>query len=203
MEENQLEVLDKCIKEMGYCRLKPEQKEAIMYYLQGNDVFIVLPTGFGKSLCYGCLPLVYDTLGGKEGSIVVVISPLIALMKDQACKFSEKGLSAVQVGECSKEVNQHIIDGEYQLVFVSPEAILGHRRWRKMLSSSVYQQNLVGLVIDEVHYVRTWYVYCSLACQGNGVMCSTLVCLHDVPLKISNFFVSCLLSKIRRILNGI
>ena len=53
--------------------------------MKGRDVFAVLPTGYGKSLCYGCLPLVFDRLhDGEERSIVVVVSPLIAIMKDQA-----------------------------------------------------------------------------------------------------------------------
>ena len=55
-------------------------------FVKGRDVFAVLPTGYGKSLCFGCLTLVFDQLLGKEGedkSIVVVVTPLTAIMKDQ------------------------------------------------------------------------------------------------------------------------
>ena len=71
--------------ELGYRQLKPEQADVIEAFVKGRDVFAVLPTGYGKSLCYGCLPLVFDRLhDGEERSIVVVVSPLIAIMKDQA-----------------------------------------------------------------------------------------------------------------------
>ena len=54
--------------------------------MKGHDVFAVLLTGYGKSLCYRCLPIVFDKLlgmGGEDGSIVVVVTPLTAIMKDQ------------------------------------------------------------------------------------------------------------------------
>ena len=54
-----------------------------MSFLEGNDVFAVLPTGYGKSLCYTCLPVAFDLMNETEGSIVVVITPLTAIMKDQ------------------------------------------------------------------------------------------------------------------------
>jgi superfamily II DNA helicase RecQ len=78
------EVIERCVSDMGYTGgLKPDQRRAVLLFLQHKDVFVSLPTGFGKSLCYGCLPLVFDCVYKKEGSIVLVISPLIALMKDQ------------------------------------------------------------------------------------------------------------------------
>ena len=60
-------------------------------------------------------------------------------MKDQVEGFQRRGVSAVRVGDCSPEISEQIRSGEYQLVFVSPEAILSHRKWRKMLLSDVYQ----------------------------------------------------------------
>ena len=70
-------------KSLGYTRLKDKQREVIVHLLLGNDAFAVLPTGYGKSLCYTCLPKAYDTLLETECSIVVVITPLVAIMKDQ------------------------------------------------------------------------------------------------------------------------
>ena len=126
----------------------------MLFFLQKRDVFVILPTGFGKSLCFGCLPSVFDCLKGK-GSIVIVISPLIALMKDQVEGFQRRGVSAVRVGDCSPEISKQIRSREYQLVFVSREAILSIRKW---LLSEVYQRNLVALVIDKAHCVKKWYV---------------------------------------------
>ena len=54
-----------------------------MSFLEGNDVFAVLPTGYRKSLCYTCLPVAFDLMNENEGSIVVVFTPLTAIMKDK------------------------------------------------------------------------------------------------------------------------
>ena len=72
-------------RELGYPDLKPEQLDVVKTFVSGRDVFAVLPTGYGKSLCYGCLPIVFDKLLGssRSKSIVVVVTPLIAIMKDQ------------------------------------------------------------------------------------------------------------------------
>ena len=76
--------------ELGYASLKEKQKVVITKFVHGNDVFAALPTGYGKSLCYGCLPPVFDNLRSTHGSIVVVVSPLSALMKDQVESFCIK-----------------------------------------------------------------------------------------------------------------
>ena len=70
---------------MGYERMKSEQLQIVESFVTGHDVFGVLPTGYGKSLCYACLPSVFDCLLQKPSgfSIVLVVSPLVALMKDQ------------------------------------------------------------------------------------------------------------------------
>ena len=79
--------IDTCSKAaanfLGYASLKQEQATVINQFLFGKDVFAVLPTGFGKTLCYACLPLVFDAVLGTDRSIVVVISPLVSIMKDQ------------------------------------------------------------------------------------------------------------------------
>ena len=74
-------------KRLGYEALKPKQVEVVKANSQGRDVFAVLPTGFGKSLCYSCLPWVFDELRAEEGSIVIVVTPLTAIMIDQASTF--------------------------------------------------------------------------------------------------------------------
>ena len=68
---------------LGYSELKPQQLEAMMKFVAGKDVFVVLPTGYGKSLIYASLPFVFDTVLVTRGSVIVVITPLTAIMKDQ------------------------------------------------------------------------------------------------------------------------
>ena len=70
-------------RRLGYHDLREHQLDAAKKFLQGNDVFVSLPTGSGKSLIYAVLPFAFDHLRGSEGSIVVVVSPLLSLMKDQ------------------------------------------------------------------------------------------------------------------------
>ena len=75
-------------RRLGYGELTAEQRRAILAFVGGRDVFVSLPTGSGKSLCFALLPLVFDLLNEKEGSIVIVVSPLLALMQDQVHRFS-------------------------------------------------------------------------------------------------------------------
>ena len=72
------------VSALGYNQLNKEQEKNVVNFIFGNDVFAVLPTGFGKSLCYSCLPGVFDILlENPRYSIVVVVSPLTAIIKDQ------------------------------------------------------------------------------------------------------------------------
>ena len=67
--------------------LKDKQKEAICSFVNGRDFFVILPTGYGKTLCYVLLPYVFDHLRGiTRSSIVICVSPLISLMMDQVRK---------------------------------------------------------------------------------------------------------------------
>ena len=125
----------------------------IMYF-----VFVALPTGYGKSLCYSCLPYVFDLIMCKEKqSIVVVVSPLVALMKDQVDSCTAKGLSAAYVSAepGNENMNQGVLEGRYQLVFLSPEALFFSRRWREMLREEPYCSNLVAFVIGEAHCIKS------------------------------------------------
>ena len=68
---------------MGYREVKPKQRDMIVNQMSGKDVFAVLSTGYGKSFCFMCLPRLYDGLLETTGLIVVVVTPLIAVIKDQ------------------------------------------------------------------------------------------------------------------------
>ena len=72
---------------LGYTAIRPNQHKAVKSFIEGSDVFISLPTGSGKSFCYSVLPFIFDDLYQRVGSIVIVVSPLIALMKDQVCRL--------------------------------------------------------------------------------------------------------------------
>lgn len=68
---------------LGYSSVTAHQHKAVEAFAGGRDVFVSLPTGSGKTLCFALLPYVFDILREKSGSIVIVISPLIALMQSQ------------------------------------------------------------------------------------------------------------------------
>ena len=150
--------IDYAVGLVGIEALKPLQREAIRAFVQGRDVFVSLPTGFGKSLCYALLPLVFDCLRLKEGSIALCISPLTALMMEQRSKFTVKGIRAEYVGQLQQDILAlaAIKNGEFQLLYVSPECILSNPQWRDMLLLPVYQENLVALVVDEAHCITMW-----------------------------------------------
>ena len=70
--------------------LKPEQLQAVRHMYEGRDVFLWLPTGFGKSICYEVLPFVFDLKLESENSIVIVVSPLVSLMVDQVASLRSR-----------------------------------------------------------------------------------------------------------------
>ena len=77
------------VQQLGYSSIKDEQLKVVAGLVRGHDVFAVLPTGFGKSLCFSCLPYMFDELLPLgEPSIVVTVTPLTAIMKDQVCDHS-------------------------------------------------------------------------------------------------------------------
>ena len=147
---------------LGYKSPTEDQTRVVFDFIAGKDLFVVLPTGSGKSLCFVSLPLVFDRLGKEEGlsSIILVVSPLISLMKDQVEKYSGKGVKCAYIGQenesDSPSLDESILKGEYHILYSSPESLLGNNKWRDMLSSPVYQKNLVAIVVDEAHCVDSW-----------------------------------------------
>ncbi len=156
----QLGIIRKAAHSLGYSSLKKEQEEAIAAFISGNDVFVSLPTGYGKSLCFALLPVVFDILRRvqKHECIVMVVSLLSTLMKDQVGAFTSVEMTAVFVNDesASREQKRKITHGECQLVFISPEALFKTVEWRGMLSNDVYRKNLVGFIVDEAHCVKKW-----------------------------------------------
>ena len=150
--------IDKAARNLGYSDAKPDQKKAVTAFVSGSDVFVSLPTGSGKSFCYWCLPDVFDRIKGRCGeSMVLVVSPLVALMMDQVASLANRGVRAIHVSsELDEKAIEEIHEGKYQILFFSPEQLLQNLAWREMLLSPIYNKNLVGFVVDEAHCVKKW-----------------------------------------------
>ena len=103
--------------------VKPPQEEVITEYVLGKDVFASLPTGFGKSICYGCLPIVFDKLRGlDEKTIALIITPLISLMTDQVSSFTSKGLKAGFIGTGMNKETVDVIMWAVSITFHQPRS---------------------------------------------------------------------------------
>ena len=145
--------------QLGYSHPKSDQENAVMQFVLGRDVFLSLPTGYGKSFCYCCLPLIFDTIRQKLSfHVVIVVSPLNALIKDQVNGLNTKGVKAVHVNEgfdnCGEDVKARIMDGVYSIIFISPELLLTDKSWVELFTSEDFKERFVGLVVDETHCIK-------------------------------------------------
>ena len=100
----------------------------------------------------------FDLIRGTPGSIYLVVSPIIALMKDQVSSFQSRGMTAAFCGSEQRERNtqEGIRAGRFQLVYITPEALIDSAWHISMLMESAWQKNLVAFVIDEAHCIKTW-----------------------------------------------
>jgi ATP-dependent DNA helicase RecQ len=133
----------------GFDRLRPLQAEAIAAALAGRDSLVVMPTGGGKSLCYQLPPLVSE-------STDVVISPLVALMKDQVDSLEAIGYPAAALhGGVSQEERGRIRDrvaaGEVRLLFTAPERLVN-----TSLLDLLARVGVRRFAIDEAHCISQW-----------------------------------------------
>ncbi len=133
----------------GICQL------CLVHILNGGYVVALLPTGFGKSLIYQLLPSVSKKLGRpKSGkAIIVIVSPLFALMDDQVKEAAKLGLCAAQLGVHNDPEN---MEGNFSLIFGSPKSWILNPKWRAMLASTLYKDNLIAIVVDEAHIAYKW-----------------------------------------------
>jgi len=133
----------------GYETLRPLQAEAIRAGLDRRDSLVVMPTGGGKSLCYQVPPAV-------AGRTDIVVSPLIALMKDQvdalrACGYPAIALhSAMEFQEIHK-AEREIAAGNHHLIFVAPERMLTPR-----FLELAERMRVSSFAIDEAHCISQW-----------------------------------------------
>ena len=152
------DAIDAAAARLGYEEVKSKQREAVRAIVNEKDVFVSLPTGYGKSLCYAMLPFVFDSVLSRppSTSIVICVSPLVALMQDQKEKFAPRGLTVEYVGASDDSSHERITQGLCQLVYMSPESLICNLHWRELLRTELYQRNLVAVVVDEAHCVKKW-----------------------------------------------
>lgn len=133
----------------GYDGFRPMQEEIISAILNGEDTLALMPTGGGKSVCFQVPAM------AKEG-ICLVVSPLIALIKDQVQNLNARGMRALAV---YSGMNYHQIDvaldnaiyGDYKFLYVSPE-----RLQTPLFQERVQKMNINFLVVDEAHCISQW-----------------------------------------------
>jgi ATP-dependent DNA helicase RecQ len=133
----------------GYDAFRPPQEEVIKWVVGGRDAFVLMPTGGGKSLCYQLPALVME-------GVAVVVSPLIALMKDQVDGLRANGVAAEFLnstlsGEEAGFIYRQLRNGEVKILYVAPER----------LAAEFFQDFLRGLpisliAIDEAHCISQW-----------------------------------------------
>lgn len=145
-------------KSFGLKSFRPNQLEAVVSTLQAKDVFVLLPTGGGKSLCFQLPALVR---GGKTCGVTVVVSPLISLMQDQVQHLLEKNIRAGMISSkgSADERNatfKSLTSGQLDLVYLSPEMINNSGRVQKVISKLHENDMLARVVVDEAHCVSSW-----------------------------------------------
>lgn len=150
VKENEL--TDYLKKFFGFSKFKDRQEEIITNVLEGKDTFVIMPTGGGKSLCYQMPALLSD-------GVAIVVSPLIALMKNQVDILrtfgTEKGIAHFLNSSLSKpqiaKVKEEVISGATKLLYVAPESL------SKEANVAFFKKvNISFFAIDEVHCISEW-----------------------------------------------
>jgi ATP-dependent DNA helicase RecQ len=131
----------------GYDSFRPNQLEIIQHVLSGKDTLAIMPTGGGKSLCYQ-LPAL------AQQGVAIVISPLIALMKDQVDALQSNGVSAAfynssQDQQTQQNILESLMAGTLKLLYVAPESIWG--------ITNYLEKSIISLIaVDEAHCISSW-----------------------------------------------
>ncbi len=136
-------------KYFGYDNFRPLQEQVIQSVMQGEDAIVIMPTGGGKSICYQIPALIME-------GVTIVVSPLIALMKDQVEGLRANGVQAdfLNSSQSSQEqarVIERISEGKSKLLYVSPEKLLSQDFYYLLMQLKV---NLFA--VDEAHCISVW-----------------------------------------------
>ena len=137
----------------GWPSFRPGQRPVVEAMLEGRDCLAVLPTGAGKSLCYQLPALVRDGL-------VLVISPLVALMEDQVLHLQRRGIAAACLHRgldpaSRRQLLERVRSNRLRLLYLAPER-LQVEATRRLLEEIQDQGQLVGLAVDEAHCISAW-----------------------------------------------
>ena len=140
------EILQRCY---GYASFRPGQEELIDGVLQGRDVFGIMPTGGGKSLCYQIPALLLP-------GITLVVSPLISLMRDQVLALKSVGVPAAYInstltGPQIRTVYRNLLAGQYKIVYIAPE-----RLDDAGFGSVAAKLEISFVAVDEAHCISQW-----------------------------------------------
>jgi RecQ family ATP-dependent DNA helicase len=143
------EKADALLRQLGYEAWRPGQRDAVIAALEGRDSLIVMPTGGGKSLCYQ-LP------GLATEDLTIVVSPLIALMRDQWQRLTAAGqpvamISSNMDGEAARRALGQVRSGEARIVYCSPE-----RFGSTVFLDALAQRRIDLIAVDEAHCVSEW-----------------------------------------------
>ncbi len=135
----------------GYTQFRNNQREIIQNVLNGKDTFVLMPTGGGKSLCYQVPALMLE-------GVTIVISPLIALMKDQvdALRLNDiraTFLNSTQSGAEQQSIIRALKNNEIKLLYIAPERLLGNEA---RFVSFLKELNVSLFAIDEAHCISQW-----------------------------------------------
>ncbi|HEX5491668.1 MAG TPA: DNA helicase RecQ [Candidatus Udaeobacter sp.] len=144
-----MELLGALKKHFGYDQFRPLQREIIEDALAGQDAFVLMPTGGGKSLCFQLPALM-------RGGLTIVVSPLIALMKDQVDALQASGIPATYLNstldrEEAKARWRGLHRGEYRMLYVAPERLMLDTFLERALN-----WNIARFAIDEAHCISEW-----------------------------------------------
>ena len=133
----------------GYDSFRPKQEDIVRTALEERDVLAILPTGGGKSVCFQVPAMI-------RPGIAIVVTPLIALMKDQVQNLTDRGIRAlcIHAGMGRREVDtalNNALYGDFKFLYVSPE-----RLGTRLFQSYAQEMNVSCIVVDEAHCISQW-----------------------------------------------
>ena len=147
LKEAQEKLLPTLKKYFGYDSFRDQQQEIVESLLSGNDNLVIMPTGGGKSICFQLPALLFEGL-------TLVISPLIALMKDQVDGLNANGIAADYYNSSQESHEQEaifdkIFQKKIKMLYVAPESLF-------LLENILNEEHISCVAIDEAHCISSW-----------------------------------------------